>query len=173
MAISIFPTVETSGAGAGYNWEPIADVSTSGVSSISFTAIDPKYKSLRLIWNLGSYATNERSGIRLNNFSTSDYAVVGDRLTSSTWAARAGITENRIDYFSSGASNTDGENGDYIFDLCNIAAFTTFRGVAVKGQVRSVIHGGLLKNTAVINQIDMLTFGGNFGTGTVYLLGSE
>jgi hypothetical protein len=170
MGISIFPTPDA-GGGGGYNFELISSINmaTGSPASISFTGIDPKYKTLKLVIGQTASSATRELGIRINAVS-SNHSWLVRRLSGSTWATGDTANANRI--FLVNAANAGTQTYEiYLFDT-NLLAPTN---VSFNGTGGGTYQGwGNFNQATVVNEITILHDGGQtFTDGTAYLLGSE
>jgi hypothetical protein len=173
MAIQIFPPVEI--AGGGLNFELIASATPTSGGSVSFSAIDPKYKVLKLIGRCVWASTNDIPALRFNGSST-NYQFGTTEQTATAFAASSFGT-SQIDIGIGARTRTSFVA--YIFE----SNFATAKNVT--GEFNAFVSGSQSlgkfnanwNDTTIINQVDIikgLGSGATFTTGSsFYLLGSE
>jgi hypothetical protein len=172
MGISIFPTPEAAGGGLKYELISSIDLSVGTPAAVAFTSIDPKYRSLKLVVD-ATFSTAARCHLQFNNDSGTNYS----------WQIRAlsGTSNSQVRDFDATYVDTSTTGTDTVQALTfyvnetNVAAVKTgfgnsnFETNAVVANVPD-FHW---KNTATINEWNILASTGTFTGGNAYLLGSE
>jgi len=173
MGITVFPEIEAAGGGTKFELISSINLATGTPSSVTFSAIDPKYRVLKLVW-FATMSTSARVGIQFNS-TTTNYSSHYRMLDAATWAGESG-NENGIDnqIIAKTTTATQDFSTFYIYDT-NIA---TWKSVTGTSNVNSTgLSGelmlGLWRNTDIINAVTVLTSAGTFTGGTAFLLGSE
>jgi hypothetical protein len=177
-------SVETTGlkwvapAAAG-GMTSIASGSLSG-SAINLTSISQSYKNLQLVIRDFYPALNTYSLVLrlMNDSGANQYVRLQGRSTNATWVVGSG-DRWYIDDGISGNLNSQSANS-YIFDIPDYANTATMKNVNIKygfldqnSVYQNDVIFGLYKATGAINEINILTSGGNFGGGTYVLYGVQ
>jgi hypothetical protein len=172
-------------AGTGLAWATpssggmtsIASGSLSG-SAVNLTSISSSYKNLQLVVRDFYPALNTYSLVLrlMNDSGANQYVRLQGRSTNATWVVGSG-DRWYIDDGISGNLNSQSGNS-YIFDIPDYANTATMKNVNIKygfldqnSVYQNDVIFGLYKATGAINQINILTSGGNFGGGTYVLYG--
>jgi hypothetical protein len=182
MGIQIYPEVEA--AGGGYNFELIGTINlaTGTPASVSFTAIDPKYRALKLIItgapaNAGGtyFSGAARMLIRFNGDTAANYTSFFRQLSTATWAASSGRAGGINDAIVNGTTGNAEQSAVYYIYETNGNTAKTISGFGHFGSTTvSALELGIWRDTAAIDEIDLIATGGNtFTEGRAILLGSE
>lgn len=181
MGISIFPELEA--AAGGLNFEAIGSINlaTGTPSTVSFAAIDSKYRALKIIMT-GPAATaggatlsgGFRIFLRFNADTANNYEAFFRQLSGANWTASSG----RAGGFNDAITNftTAGDEQSFVYYVLdtNKASAKTVTGYGRFGSVSvAELSPAYWRNTATINEVTVSTASGTFLTGTLFLLGSE
>jgi len=173
MAISTFPEVATQKG--GYNFVPIANAALTG-TTVTFSAIDPKYRALQLIIDQSGggttiFGTNTALRFRVNGDTGQNYNYNINRVAGSTFSQlfNGGGTSDFIDISTPLSTSF---MGMALFENTNVAAPTIITGAFRVGSgINNIVYADYAL-TATINSISVLGFQ-TFTAGIAYLLGSE
>jgi hypothetical protein len=173
MAISTFPAVAP--AKGGYNFVPIANAALTG-STVTFSAIDAKYRALQLIITQSGggtqiFGSNAALRLRVNGDTGQNYNYDGRRLVTTTWSqfASGGGTSDFIDISTTTAQEY---RGMALFENTNVAAPTLITAAFRAGTGFNHIMYGDYALTTTISSVSVIG-SASFTAGTAYLLGSE
>jgi hypothetical protein len=150
---------------AGSTYTPIATTTTSGsTTTVSFTSIPSTYTDLILQYtgsNSGTYFL-----IRYNNDSGSNYSFTSVYGDGSSAASTRGSSQTS--FF--GRATANGTHQMHIMNYSNANVYKTTlfaeRDAAVVAQEKVC----LWRSTSAINQIDLISGGGNIAAGGVFTL---
>jgi hypothetical protein len=177
MGIQTFPPIE---AGGGLKFELISSINlaTGTPTSVTFSAIDPKYRALKLVIN-ATYSGTTFTRMRLNGDTGNNYgwAYVGVTKEFNVDSFSAGSTSSNLIRLSNG--NGDTEQLQVQINDTNIACHKTGfafsnDGNATPTNVRTTNYEHFLyASTSTISSITLSTGSGTYTAGTAFLLGSE
>lgn len=169
------PSWATPAGGGGYT--QLATGNLTG-SSVSINSISQSYKKLVLVMNNVSLSANDQLAIRVNNYSTGDYALAALENTTSTQGG-AGYSVIKLTY-----TNMDNTSAGCNFilqfdDYAQTSAYLTgtFYGtyIATASVIKTVTGSwGYLSANAAISSLQLLAnYGGayTFDSGTYTLYG--
>jgi hypothetical protein len=175
MGIQIFPQPEIEGGG-GYKWEFLATIAmgTGSPSSITFSAIDPKYRALILQIFRPRSATAGTDAIRFNSLTGGfDYTRMALRYATTAQNQEGAGLSDRLQLHTQDYSAGTEHFGEYLIELTNIAAPTTVRGINSIGINQTHLTYGRVNDNAVINSLTVIRSAGTWSQGDAVLLGSE
>jgi hypothetical protein len=150
---------------AGSTYTPIQSYTASGSSStISFTSIPSTYTDLVLQYtaaNSGTYFL-----IRFNNDSGSNYSFTSVYGDGSSAASTRGSSQTSL--FGRGTANSTNQ-----MNIQNYSNATTYKTALMSERDAAVVAQEkvcLWRSTSAINQIDLISGGGNITAGGIFTL---
>jgi hypothetical protein len=170
MGIQVFPSPEVAGGGLNFEFISSINMATGSPASISFTGIDAKYKTLKLVIGQTSSSGTRVVRLGINGSTAGVYGFATRRLVSSTWTTDE--TAGSSSFALQTANSASSQSFEIYFFDTNLASPTN---LIFNGTGGGTVTGwGCFNDTAVVNSIEVKHDAAQtFSAGTAYLLGSE
>lgn len=151
---------------------PLATITLGGTTAnLSFTSISGSYRDLILIGANIGLASHQYIGVRFNDVSTSVYNRVF--LNSGSGGGIAGTARDlNSSIINIPSTNIVGQS-QLRFDIMDYSATDKHKSVLFRfdtAATETVAATGRWASTAVINRVDVLSYGVNFASGTTFSL---